>query len=108
MAKDKANPGLKKGKDSLNEINKKKKSPKKRKQYSLENIKLALEAINKGMSKKLASKTYGVPRTTLIFHTDHPDKNVRPGPPTVLTAKEEEDLVNWIKLNSRKGFPRRK
>ncbi|CAB3234153.1 unnamed protein product [Arctia plantaginis] len=79
-----------------------------RKHYSEENMQKALKEVGKGMSKKLAAKTFQVPRATLQFRLKHPGHKLKPGPPTVLTPEEELIFVNWIKVSSRKGFPKRK
>lgn len=80
-----------------------------RKKYDLENLKKALHAVKSGMSKKQAAREYQVPRSTIQFRLNNPDKiNPRPGPTTVLTDEEENVLVNWIIQSSKKGFLRRK
>ncbi|KAH9633956.1 hypothetical protein HF086_015160 [Spodoptera exigua] len=76
----------------------------KRKAYSDENLQKALAEIAKGMSKKLAAKTFQVPRSTIQFRLKNPKHGCKP---TILNT-EEEALVNWIKVSSRKGFPKRK
>lgn len=48
------------------------------------------------MSKKLAAKTYQVPRATLQYRIKNPEHQSRPGPPTILMEKEEKDLEDWI------------
>jgi hypothetical protein len=68
----------------------------------------ALRAIEGGMSKKAASKMFGIPRTTLIFRLSDKFRKIDPGPSPVLTAAEEATLVEWIICNQKKGFPRRK
>lgn len=80
----------------------------KRKVYSEENLQKALTEIAKGMSKKLAAKTFQVPRSTIQFRLKNPQHGSKPGPPTILNNEEEEALVNWIKISSQKGFPKRK
>lgn len=79
-----------------------------RKLYTEESVKNALQAIQSGMSKKLASKTFQVPRSTLQFKSKFPDKKSRPGPSTTLTISEELSLKNWLIDCSKKGFPKRK
>ncbi|KAH9639510.1 hypothetical protein HF086_004336 [Spodoptera exigua] len=80
-----------------------------RKKCDLENLKKALHAVKSGMSKKQAAREYQVPRSTIQFRLNNPDKiNPRPGLTTVLTDEEENVLVNWIIQSSKKGFPRRK
>lgn len=80
----------------------------KRKIYTEENLQKALHEISKGMSKKLAAKTFSVPRSTIQFRLKHPDHRSKPGPSTILTDEEEQLFVDWIKISSKKGFPKRK
>lgn len=56
----------------------------------------------------MAAKTYQVSRATLQYRIKNPEHQLRPGPPTILTEKEEKDLEDWILLSCRKGFPKRK
>lgn len=81
----------------------------KRMKYNAENLKMALDAVKIGMSKKQAAKQFQVPRSTIQFRLKNPEKtNPRPGPSSVLTDTEENVLVNWIIQSSKRGFPRRK
>lgn len=89
-------------------MNKVKTDKVKRKVYSDENLRKALAEIAKGMSKKLAAKTFQVPRSTIQFRLKNPEHGCKPGPPTILNNEEEEALVTWIKVSSQKGFPKRK
>uniref|UniRef100_A0A2H1WY43 SFRICE_022156 n=1 Tax=Spodoptera frugiperda TaxID=7108 RepID=A0A2H1WY43_SPOFR len=59
------------------------------------------------MSKKLASKSYNVPRGTIQSRLRKPCKDL-PGPRPVLSTEEEEVLVQWVVDCCRKGFPKRK
>lgn len=79
----------------------------KRKKYTEENLLKALDAVKKGMSKKLASKTYNVPRGTIQSRLRKPCKNL-PGPDPILSNEEEGVLVQWVVDCCRKGFPKRK
>lgn len=81
--------------------------PNKRKKYTSENLVSALDAVKKGMSKKLTSKTFNVPRGTIQSRLRKPRKNL-PGPNPILSVEEETLLVNWIIECCRKGFPKRK
>ena len=67
----------------------------------------ALSAIGVGMTVKKASIVYGIPRTTL---NDHKLGKVRPGAlpgrPTLLSTKEEEDLVNFLVESASIGYGR--
>ena len=58
------------------------------------------------MSFKMASKTHGVPRSTLMnkVHGKTP-LNRRMGPSTILTETEKNALEEWICKIARAGFP---
>lgn len=85
-----------------------KKGDKYGKKYTDEQIIQAVDAVQKGMSQRTASKKYGVPRSTIQFRMSPAFSKSSPGPPPVLGHSAEDDLVNWIIDCSRKGFPRRK
>lgn len=57
--------------------------------------------------RKIAEK-YGIPRTTLRLHRDHPGHKTSMGPMPILTHLEEGKLEEWIITCARKGFPRNK
>ncbi|KAF2891981.1 hypothetical protein ILUMI_14192, partial [Ignelater luminosus] len=77
-----------------------------KKNYDEKDIAKAVEAIEKGLSKKQASKEYGIPRATLQFRLSNKLKKNGYGPPPILAQDEEELLVHWIKKCQLKGFPR--
>ena len=65
----------------------------------------ALSAIGVGMTVRKASVVYGIPRTTLNDHKlgkVHP--GALPGRPTLLSTKEEEDLVNFLVESAAMGY----
>jgi len=82
-----------------------KKGDKYTKSYTEEAVK---EAIQNGMAQRTAAKKYNVPRSTIQFRMSPAFSKTSPGPPPVLGYSGEEDLVNWIRDCSTKGFPRRK
>lgn len=90
----------------------KKKKPKntieKRKQYSEDSLKKALDAIESGMPKKQAAKQFQVPRATLQFRIKNPNHKPLPGPSPVLNEEEENQIKNWLTVSHKKGFPKRK
>lgn len=55
------------------------------------------------LSIRAAAKQYGIPFSCLQRHRDQ-NFNLA-GPPTVLTAQEEKDIVEWLLEVSRRGFP---
>jgi hypothetical protein len=77
------------------------------KKYSEEQLKKAVQAVNNGMSKKKASATFGVPRSTIQFRINNPPANNRHGPPPILAPAEEDSLKQWIFESCKRGFPRR-
>lgn len=76
-------------------------------QWTEHHMREALSAIGVGMTVKKASIVYGIPRTTL---NDHKLGKVRPGAlpgrPTLLSTKEEEDLVNFLVESASIGYGR--
>ena len=81
------------------------------KQYSNETLRNALKSIRESnMSIRLASKTFGVPRTTLndIIHARLPENNRRMGPSPYLSLPGEEKIVTWITNSAKCGFPLKK
>ncbi|XP_053621416.1 uncharacterized protein LOC128681499 [Plodia interpunctella] len=79
--------------------------PQKRKQYASAQLEAALLAINEGTSIYEASKTYGIPRTTLRDKRNNKYINEHCGKQTVLTKEEEKRLVDWIFYLGKSGFP---
>lgn len=76
--------------------------------YNPDDLKLALQDIRGGLSKKAASKKYNIPRSTLQFRLSSKFSKSSMGPSPILTDNEEQLLVKWIIECSRKGFPQRK
>ena len=76
-------------------------------QWTEHRMREALSAIGVGMTVRKASVVYGIPRTTL---NDHKLGKVRPGAlpgrPTLLSTKEEEDLVNFLVESAAMGYGR--
>lgn len=74
--------------------------------YSEKDLNKALDAVAEGMSYGKASRTYGVPKTTILykFNGKYPVK-CRMGPPTVLSTLEEKLLSDWILHMQKCGFP---
>lgn len=66
----------------------------------------ALSAVRSGMPVKTASKTFKVPKTTLLYKF----KGINPesrkmGPATIFSKTEEDLLVTWITSMAKSGFP---
>lgn len=81
---------------------------KKTKTYTEEDVEKALQAIKNGMGKKTAANKFNIPRATLQFRLTNQFVKSRPGPDTVLSSAEEQEIVKWIIAACCKGFPRRK
>lgn len=60
-------------------------------------IMMAIKEIEEnGMSKKMASKKFGVPRSTLQFRMSAKFKKPGYGPSTYLTKEEENVFVQYV------------
>lgn len=72
--------------------------------YDENTLKLAVESVKKGMSKRKAPAEFGISRSTLTRRllTAQPNK---PGRPPVLTMAEENVIVERIQLMCEWGFP---
>ncbi|KAJ8926254.1 hypothetical protein NQ314_021375 [Rhamnusium bicolor] len=81
-------------------------TPTKKLQYSEQDLQNALLAVENGLSYNKASKSFKIPKTTLIYKyqgkTPMPRKM---GPSIILTAEEENLLVNWLFHMCDRGFP---
>jgi predicted transcriptional regulator len=57
------------------------------------------------MSLDKASMETGVPKTTIRkYLMSNTNEKIKKGAPTILSANEETDLVNWIIDSSKKGY----
>lgn len=74
-------------------------------QYSKDSLKKAVAAVQEGMTLRKASLKFGVPRSTLRSKINHLYPNERPGPPSILSPEQEEELVDWIIKSSNIGRP---
>jgi len=59
------------------------------------------------MSQRIASRMFGVPRSTIQFRMSGAFVKSTSDSSPVLTHNGEEDLVKWLIKCSKKGFPRR-
>lgn len=74
------------------------------KKYSKEQLSLALNEIQKGMTTSAAAKKFNIPRTTLQDKKFGKHEKL-PGAPTILTKEEEKILVKWVIELASQGFP---
>jgi hypothetical protein len=80
----------------------------KRNNYDPANIEKALKAMkNTGLSLRKAAAAYGIPVATLGRKKNiNPDKTKnKTGPETVLSSKEEDDIVKWVLYRADIGVP---
>ena len=73
--------------------------------YSRINLVDAVNNVREGESIASTSRTYGVPKSTLRARVQGKYADKKPGAQTILTEKEESDLVEWIFKSARDGFP---
>ena len=74
--------------------------PKKRsyRSWKEEDMELALQAIDRGMSLCKAAKEFGVPKQTISDRRNQKCKTTIPGRPTELSPEEEKALIDYIKF----------
>ena len=69
-----------------------------RRNYSQEELTLAVEDIRNGLSFRKAVKKYGVPKTTLVDYCKRGTTTMkRIAVASVLTKEEEDFLVQWLR-----------
>lgn len=75
--------------------------------YSNASLESMLNDIRNGvMTVNYASKRFGIPRGTIQYRLSSRYKNKgSAGPFTILTNKEEQDIVIFLKDMEKKGFP---
>ncbi|KAL3286195.1 hypothetical protein HHI36_000706 [Cryptolaemus montrouzieri] len=74
--------------------------------YPEEAMRDALQAVRNGMPVKTASKTFNVPRTTLLYKfkgINHESRKM--GPATIFSREEENLLVQWLLQMAKSVFP---
>ncbi|GBP10603.1 Tigger transposable element-derived protein 1 [Eumeta japonica] len=78
---------------------------KKKCNYKHENLILAVKEAQEGKSIAELSRKYQIPESTIRDRKIGKYVDKPPGPSTVLSAKEECELVAWIFLCTSRGFP---
>ena len=73
--------------------------------YPKENVNLALKDLSKGLRISEVTNKYNVPESIIRAKRKGTYADKKPGPATVLSVKEEEELVQWITESCNKGFP---
>ena len=75
-----------------------------RKNYSEDAVKRAVEAVSQGVSLRKAEDTYGVPYATISRKFKNPGSST-PGPKPFFTPEEEQEIANWIFYRAERGMP---
>ena len=70
----------------------------KRRQWSDEALKLAIEALDQGHKMSKVCLKYGIPKSSLRDHVEGSTKTRRMGPNTILTQEEKCQLVDYIQM----------
>ena len=86
-------------------VNRPEKQKIKRRQYSPDNLKHAVEALKSGLSLRKTANAFGVPVVKLHRKKNNLDVNSKLGPSTMFTKEEEAKIVNWIIYRGERGYP---
>ena len=78
---------------------------KKHKLWDETTLQSALDSIHSGMSFGVASKTYGIPKTTLYNRITLGRDPKKAGRKCALTYEEEKQLVNYLLFMANAGTP---
>ncbi|XP_044593991.1 uncharacterized protein LOC123271668 [Cotesia glomerata] len=73
--------------------------------YDKANLKLAVEEVLNGKTTAEVSRKYNVPESTIRAKKQCKYNDKPPGPSTVLSNIEENELVEWIFYCCKQGFP---
>lgn len=99
-------PGYKPTKQASHKKGKKKREKLSRLNYSEEALAEAMKDVAKGIPYRAASIKHKVPFSTIrCKHLGIYPIGKKSGPSTILTEDEEKELVDWMILMSKKGFP---
>ena len=73
--------------------------------YSDETLRLALEAVRSGRSTSEVSRSFQIPKPTLIaIRKGRRSGTNKPGPSKILSTEEESVLLTWINFLNKRGF----
>ena len=73
--------------------------------YTEQQLLAAIKAVKEGeMKVTLAARKYNIPVTTLYDHTKGKFHKIGAGAPTVLTAREEKEIVVTLQVLQEIGF----
>jgi hypothetical protein len=74
--------------------------------YEKSGLEKAMAAVKEGISYRRASEMYGIPRSTLYdYYIGKSNLDSKSGPKPYLTSEEEEELVDFLEIHSRIGYP---
>ena len=83
----------------------KEKNKTKRLQYSKEDVLHVLKEVKRGESIARVSRKYRIPESTLRAKKENKYSDKKPGPASMMSTEEEEEVVNWIFHCCKAGFP---
>ena len=72
--------------------------------YTKKDLEAAVKSVQEGMKVLVAAKKFNVPRSTISDHINDAGLKVGAGHPTVLTIKEEKELVATLQALQEIGF----
>ena len=72
--------------------------------YTKKDLEAAVKSVQEGMKVSVATKKFNVPRSTISDHVKDAGLKVGAGHPTVLTIKEEKELVATLQALQEIGF----
>lgn len=81
--------------------------PKKRRNYSNDDLMAAIAEIKSGKSYRQTSTKYNIPVMTLSDKVKNrvPLVSTAPGPPTYLSSSQEDRLIKWLLHMAKIGYP---
>lgn len=79
--------------------------PSKRRTYSAETLKSAVDEARRTRKLRSAARKYGVPIATMFRVIHNLNMRTKPGKRTILTEQEETRIETWVLYMARAGFP---
>ena len=73
--------------------------------YKSINFDRAITAVEAGESYRRAAEMYGVPRSTIHDHFTGKYIDMKAGPKPYLTTEEEEELISFLDVHAKIGYP---
>lgn len=75
--------------------------------YTEDAVRQCIESIKNGEKTLFAAcRFHGIPESTIRYRLsgEWSEKTTK-GPPTILLLEEEREIITWLKIMERKGFP---